>query len=60
MIPAGTPPGDYRLKVAMVEPESPSLRVQLGIAGGDPDGRYDLCPLRAERPRRRAGHRVFR
>jgi hypothetical protein len=44
-LPAGTPPGDYRLKVAMVEPENPSLRVQLGIAGQDAQGSYDLCSL---------------
>jgi hypothetical protein len=31
----------------MVEPESPSLRVQLGIAGQDEEGRYDLCSLSA-------------
>ncbi|MCY2994824.1 MAG: DUF4832 domain-containing protein [Planctomycetota bacterium] len=48
-IPAGTPPGVYRLKVAMVEPENPSLRVQLAIAGRDSEGAYDLCPISAER-----------
>jgi hypothetical protein len=48
-LPAGTPPGEYRLRVAMVEPENPSLRVQLGIAGQDAEGRYDLCSLSAER-----------
>ena len=48
-VPAGTPPGEYRLRVAMVEPENPSLRVQLGIGGRDADGRYDLCSLPAEK-----------
>jgi hypothetical protein len=33
--------------VAMVEPEYPSLRVQLGIAGKDEEGCYDLCSLSA-------------
>lgn len=48
-LPANTPPGEYRLRVAMVEPENPSLRVQLGIAGQDAEGRYDLCSLSAEK-----------
>ena len=48
-LPANTAPGEYRLMVAMVEPENPSLRVQLGIAGRDAEGRYDLCALSAEK-----------
>ncbi|MHB1037721.1 MAG: DUF4832 domain-containing protein [Pirellulales bacterium] len=48
-IPANTPPGEYRLRVAMVEPENPALRVQLGIAGRDAEGRYDLGSLPAEK-----------
>ena len=48
-LPANTAPGEYRLMVAMVEPENPSLRVQLGIAGRDAEGRYDLCSLSAEK-----------
>jgi hypothetical protein len=55
-LPANTPPGEYRLRVAMVEPENPALRVQLGIAGRDPEGRYDLCSLSAvKRPAGPAG-----
>ena len=34
-VPANTPLGEYRLRVAMVEPENPALRVQLGIGGRD-------------------------
>ncbi len=48
-IPADTPPGSYRLKVAMFEPEDPSARIQLGMEGRDSQGRYDLCPLPVER-----------
>ena len=48
-LPANTAAGEYRLLVAMVEPENPSLRVQLGIEGQDPEGRYDLCTLLAEK-----------
>lgn len=48
-IPAGLAPGSYQLKVAMVEPENPSVRVQLGLAGQDSKGRYDLCSLPAEK-----------
>jgi hypothetical protein len=46
-VPAGTPTGDYRLKVAMVDPQNASLRVQLGIGGRDAKGYYDLCSLPA-------------
>ena len=48
-IPAGVRPGVYRLKVAMVEPEHPSVRIQLAIGGRDNDGAYDLCPISAEK-----------
>ena len=48
-LPANAPTGEYRLRVAMVEPENPSLRVQLGIAGQDAEGRHDLCSLLAEK-----------
>jgi hypothetical protein len=41
-VPAGTPAGDYRLKVAMVDPQNASFRVQLGIDGRDAKGYYDL------------------
>lgn len=46
-VPAGLTPGTYRLKVAMVKPEEPALCIQLGLAGRDADGRYDLCALPA-------------
>jgi hypothetical protein len=47
-IPAGVRPGVYRLKVAMVEPERPTARIQLAIGGGDNEGACDLCPISAE------------
>ncbi|MCC6446609.1 MAG: DUF4832 domain-containing protein [Armatimonadetes bacterium] len=55
-VPAQTPPGNYRLKVAMVEPENLAVRLRLGIAGLDAAGNYDLCPVPAER--RAAGESV--
>jgi hypothetical protein len=48
-IPAGLAPGSYRLKVAMVEPENPAVPVQLGLAGQDSEGHYQLCSLPAEK-----------
>jgi hypothetical protein len=42
-VPADTPPGEYTLRVAMVSPEDPAVRIQLGIAGGTDDGSYELC-----------------
>ncbi|MFQ6131642.1 MAG: carbohydrate binding domain-containing protein [Armatimonadota bacterium] len=44
-VPADTPPGHYTLKVAMVLPEQPDLRIQLGLAGREEDGGYALCQL---------------
>ena len=54
-LPADLPPGAYHLKVAMVKPEEPGLRIQLGIAGRDSDGRYDLGEIDAERTGPRTG-----
>jgi hypothetical protein len=51
-IPAGTPPGRYELRVEMVKPEDPDLRVQLGIAGRDTEGLYSLGEVSVERVRR--------
>jgi hypothetical protein len=44
-VPADTPPGEYRLQVAMVLPET-GQRIMLGIAGRDDQGRYRLCSVR--------------
>ncbi len=41
-VPAEVAPGRYRLKVAMVKPEEPGLRIQLGLAGRDAEGRYEV------------------
>jgi hypothetical protein len=48
-VPAVVPPGDYHLEVAMVDPANPPVRVQLGMAGRDSEGNYELCALPAER-----------
>jgi hypothetical protein len=49
LIPPDTPPGLYRLKLEMVKPEEPGVRIQLGIGGLDVAGRYDLGEVRAQR-----------
>lgn len=46
-LPAGLPAGEYRLAVAMTDPET-GQRLGLGIAGRDDAGRYRLCALRTE------------
>ncbi len=46
-IPAGLSADGYRLKVAMVLPEHPHSRIQLGISGKDDQGRYVLCEIPA-------------
>ena len=46
-LPVGFAGGEYRLAVAMVDPES-QRPVRLGIAGRDDAGRYGLCTLRTE------------
>jgi len=47
-VPGGTPPGVYRLKVAMVKPEEPGLHIELSMEGRDSEGRYDLGGVRVE------------
>ncbi len=44
-VPADTPPGDYRLKVAVFLPET-GQRILLGLEGTDAERRYSLCTLR--------------
>ena len=46
-LPPGLAAGAYTLKVSMVKPEDPALRVQLGIAGRDAQGRYAVAGLPA-------------
>jgi hypothetical protein len=46
-LPSGLAPGEYRLAVAMTDPES-GRPIRLGIAGRDDAGRYRLCALRTE------------
>ncbi|MCY3022406.1 MAG: carbohydrate binding domain-containing protein [Planctomycetota bacterium] len=48
-VPANTPAGAYRLKVAMLRPEQPDVRVALGIAGRDTEGRYDLGEIAVQK-----------
>jgi hypothetical protein len=48
-VPAGLAPGTYRLKVAMVKPEEPTLRIALGIAGRDAGGFYVVAEVKAEK-----------
>jgi hypothetical protein len=48
-VPGNTPPGTYRLKAAMVKPEQPELRIALGIAGRDAEGRYDLGEIAVQK-----------
>jgi hypothetical protein len=45
-VPAGTPPGDYRLQVTMLLPETDE-RILLGIAGRNEQDGYDLCAIRS-------------
>jgi hypothetical protein len=46
-IPANTLLGQYTLKVSMMSPEKPESNILLGIAGRDPQDRYDLCKVNA-------------
>lgn len=46
-LPANLAAGEYRLAVAMADPET-GRRLRLGIAGRDDAGRYRLCALRTE------------
>jgi len=43
-VPASTPPGEYRLAVRMLLPET-GQHIFLGIAGRDEQDRYLLCPI---------------
>ena len=46
-VPAGLAAGAYRLKVAMFEPESPAVAIQMAIDGRDAAGRYDVATIPA-------------
>ena len=46
-IPVGVPTGQYHLRVAMVKPEEPDLRIKLALANADADGRYEVASLSA-------------
>ena len=41
------PPGDYRLRVALLDPRTHQPAIKLGIAGRTSDGWYDLGPIAA-------------
>ncbi|MBC7288923.1 MAG: DUF4832 domain-containing protein, partial [Armatimonadetes bacterium] len=43
-VPADSPPGEYRLAVRMLLPET-GQHILLGIAGRDDEDRYLLCPV---------------
>lgn len=47
-IPPGTPPGDYELDLALVDPSSGQSKVKLAIAGIRPDGWYPTGKIRIE------------
>ncbi len=47
-VPAGVSPGAYHLKVAMVQPEAPSVNIALALANGDAHGGYDLGTISLE------------
>ncbi len=44
-LPAGMPPGEYDLQIALVDPQSSQPKVKLAIAGVDPDGWYTMGKL---------------
>ena len=46
-IPADTPPGEYSLRVGMIDPEREGRPILLGIAGRDGQDRYPLGPVTA-------------
>nr|MDQ2730290.1 DUF4832 domain-containing protein [Armatimonadota bacterium] len=48
-LPAGLPAGTYRLRVAMIKPEDPSVSIQLAMTGQDSLGRYDLVSIPAQK-----------
>ncbi|HWB97546.1 MAG TPA: hypothetical protein VG672_12615, partial [Bryobacteraceae bacterium] len=47
-VPDALPPGDYRVRVALLDPEGARPAVQLAIEGRQPDGWYDLGAIRVE------------
>ena len=47
-IPAGIQ-GDYRIRVALLDPRTQKPAIRLGIAGRTPDGWYDLGAIRGEK-----------
>lgn len=46
-MPAGLAAGQYRLQVAMLKPETGKI-IQLGLAGKDAEGNYDLTTITAQ------------
>ena len=48
------PPGEYRLRVAMLMPEKEDKRILLGIGGRDDNDRYELCAVSGVKSSRRA------
>lgn len=48
-VPSSVASGVYTLKVAMVQPERPDVRIQLGLSGRDADGAYAVCQVAVER-----------
>jgi hypothetical protein len=48
-LPAGMPPGEYALELAILDPETRQPKVKLAIAGMRPDGWYSLGTIQVER-----------
>jgi hypothetical protein len=47
-LPAGLQPGEYRVRVALLDPRTEQAAIRLAIEGRQPDGWYDLGALRIE------------
>lgn len=47
-VPEALPPGEYRVRLALLDPEAAKPAVQLAIEGRQPDGWYDLGAIRIE------------
>ncbi|HFB97698.1 MAG TPA: hypothetical protein ENJ62_01010 [Bryobacterales bacterium] len=47
-VPAGMPPGDYELDLALVDPQSREPKIRLAIAGRRNDGWYPMGRIRVE------------
>ncbi len=47
-VPAGTPPGEYGLDLALVDPQTREPKVRLAIAGRRDDGWYPMGRIRIE------------